>query len=549
VFLSARLSRWTKPATWALTIVILAFAAYLRFASLATCLPHRTSRPDEYPVLAATADIRQDFRLHYWIYPGLFVYTMWAWCYAAHLLVPSSTGGLTYAEAVRQAPANLILAGRTLSATAAVATVALTMLIGRRLGGRPTALLAGLLVAVNGVLVRDAHSMKADTLLSLAFLATIAVMMRQRTPGRARDGICLGAAVGAACGIKYSAITGVLAYAGEVVEGSGWRRFVPSGRLWVAGLTATVVFLVSSISIFFDWQGFRNVTAWNALGVFNTGPPLTPELSDVARYLPWSISGQSFDYHLTRSLRLGSGYLTAIVLLPALVWALAFAGKKFRVIAVCFLIYLVLIGTSAVRLVRYFSPIVPLVSLMVAGAIARGSKRVSSGSARAVLLVAVGLVLAAEPARRSLGFVRVAGEKDTRVLASEFLAAKLAPGTRVAILGTHIWPYGAPDVPPKLERLADAANVRPGDVVVTHDHHSIGFSRIAPGDLERAAPCRTELARFSPYDEKWRGSLYEPADAYYVPLDGFHGVVRPGPIVTIWRAEACAQPPPSTSAP
>jgi hypothetical protein len=531
-----------KPAFWALAILVLALAAYFRFASLATGLPQRSSRPDEYTVLLAAANVRNDFRLHYWIYPGMFVYLMWAWCYVAHLVLPFLTGGLSYGEAVHQQPTSLLVAGRALSATASVATVGLTMAIGRWLGDRPTALLAGLLTAVNTLPERDAHSMKADAMLSLALLATIAVILRQRTPGRARDGICLGAAVGSACGMKYSAIAGLLAYAGAVIDGGpGWRRWLPPARLWVGAVVAAAVFLVTSISIFYDYQSFRNLTTWNALAVFNPGHELTSELSDVVGYLGQGIAWQSFDYHLTRSLRIGSGLLTAFALLPALVWSFFFAGPKWRTIAVSFLLYLALIGSSAVRLVRYFSPLAPLVSLMVAAAAVRAVERVASERARPALLVGLALVLAWEPARRARAYVRVAGATDTRVLATDFLEHNLPRGTRIGILGTRVWPFGAPEIPPGFEKLArspDPSITQPGDVIITHEH-SLPFSRLAPGELEQAVPCRTELVRFSPYDASWRTSRYEPADAYYVPLDGFTGVVRPGPIVTIYRVDAC----------
>jgi hypothetical protein len=535
-----------RPSVVALAVVILGVAAYLRFTGLGTGLPNRMSRPDEYPVLVATANLSHDPNPHWWVYPPLLVYVTWAWCTAAYHLVPSLSGGLAYPDAVHQVPGGLLLAGRALSATASVATVGLTMWIGSWLGGAAMGLFAGLLVAVNAVVSRDAHAMKADSLLSLALLATIAVALRQRTPGKARDGICLGAAVGAAMGMKYSPAAGLFAYAGAVVGGGpGLRRWIPPARLWVGAAVAAGLFAATSWSIFVEYRKARLDFIAMGAAVWGIGQRPSELTSDVTRWIdPAHLGWQSLDYHLTRSLRLGSGLLTALVLVPALVWALCFAGEKFRFVAVALLIYLALIATSAVRLVRYFSPAVPLVSLVVAGAATRVVDRLAAGRRRSVLLVASAVVLAAEPALRAYEYARVAAREDTRTLASRFLATNLPPGTRVAVLGTGVWPYGEPPLPRGLTRLGSPRDVpatRPGDVVLTHDH-TLAFSHVAPGDLERAAPCRTEIARFSPYTPEWRGSLFEMADAYYIPLAGFRGVERPGPVITVWRVEACPGP-------
>src|SRR5262249_36987545 len=116
-------------------------------------------------------------------------------------------------------------------------------------------------------------------------------------------------------------------------------------------------------------------------------------------------------------------------------------------------------------------------------------------------------------------------------------------GTRVTILGTRVWPFGAPEIPPELTRLPsppERGSLAPGDLIVAHDHPLLPFSRVSPNDLDAAAPCRTEIARFSPFGPSWQRSRFGPADASYIRIAGFRGVERPGPIVTIWRVERCA---------
>jgi hypothetical protein len=43
----------------------------------------------------------------------------------------------------------------------------------------------------------------------------------------------------------------------------------------------------------------------------------------------------------------------------------------------------------------------------------------------------------------------------------------------------------------------------------------------------------TLAAEFAPGDGK--DAVYDPADAFYVPMAGFAGVERPGPRIRIWR--------------
>jgi len=71
--------------------------------------------------------------------------------------------------------------------------------------------------------------------------------------------------------------------------------------------------------------------------------------------------------------------------------------------------------------------------------------------------------------------------------------------------------------------------------VVTHWHHQLtAFSQPPLGQLTAPLPRLQPLAEFSPFTSLPAGE-FEQEDAYYVPFFDFAGVVRPGPVVRIYR--------------
>ena len=70
--------------------------------------------------------------------------------------------------------------------------------------------------------------------------------------------------------------------------------------------------------------------------------------------------------------------------------------------------------------------------------------------------------------------------------------------------------------------------------VLTHEH-PLPFSRLPEGFVSLRLRLRLE-ATFSPFadGEAPPGVVFETRDAFYVPLAGFDGVVRGGPIIRIY---------------
>jgi hypothetical protein len=294
---------------------------------------------------------------------------------------------------------------------------------------------------------------------------------------------------------------------------------------------------VTSLSILVDPKAVDEILT-NSRGVFGGGGVANERNSDVLGWVdPRLLARQSLDYHVTRSLWLGCGGAFTLALPLALAWAVWRGGRAARLCAAASLVFLAIVAGSAVRMARYLSPGLPLLALVVAAALGAAARRLGGQRAAGALLAALAVGVAVEPAARAFAFARVASATDTRVLVVDWLRAQHPQGARVAVVGTRIWGYGAPEIGPPFVLTRPAA-LRPGDLVVTHEHW-LGFSRLEPGELDRVAPCRREVARFSPTGPGWAGSVFEAADAFYVPLAGFAGVERPGPDVTVWAVTAC----------
>ena len=158
--------------------------------------------------------------------------------------------------------------GRTLSALADVGSVALIYLIGRRMYGRWTGLLATGLTTFAVIHIQHAHFYRPEPFTVLASLGALWAMLRFTDSGRARDAALLGALVGLAMAPKVS-VAPILApivltflWVAKDRAGRAWSqlrpwdiaRIVPVAAL--AGLAALATFFVTTPYAFLDFANF-----------------------------------------------------------------------------------------------------------------------------------------------------------------------------------------------------------------------------------------------------------------------------------------------------
>jgi len=127
-----------------------------------------------------------------------------------------------------------VLTGRALSALWGTATVALLMLLARRLFGGRTALLAGALLGATVLHVQNSHFATTDVPLTFLVLLALALMVRAAGDGGAAAFAGAGSAIGFAVATKFSALPLLLPLA--VTAALVWRRDRRPGRAaaWLA---------------------------------------------------------------------------------------------------------------------------------------------------------------------------------------------------------------------------------------------------------------------------------------------------------------------------
>jgi len=550
-------ARTRRIATIATIAVVLALAAALRLWAIDFGHPHPLVRPDEKEILEPSFRFaRGDLNPRYHVYPGLYLYLVWLWSagilFVRGLFTPVPPYPSALLSAFFGSPdgrwASPIVHGRVLAALVGVATVAAVYLVGRRRDGRAVGLAAAALLATCFLHVRDCHSLKAEAFLTFAIVPALAACARLVDEPTGRRGLVAGIWIGIATGMKQPGIlllvplwaAGMLSSTRE-----GWRRLLPSAPVWIGALAAIGLFLATGPYMVLDWPFVWETMSPAIKTVF--APRGEADLRKPVERAWW--------YHLTTSFRWGTGVLFSLLSAPAI--ALGARGREpFFLLATLFsLIWLATIGVSPVHHVRYLTPILPLLCLLVARLVVRAARPLGRLAVPAV--AAATIAIAAEPLARSIGHDRILAATDTRVLATDWLARHARPGDTVAVLGTRIWPYGVPVMPRGVEILplgernplgpgVDRSGLDPGGArfLVTHEH-PLPFSRVDAADLDRLRPRLRLLAEISPWEGSEPRGWYEDADAYYAPFHDFAGVLRPGPLVRIYSVAPADAPPPA----
>jgi 4-amino-4-deoxy-L-arabinose transferase-like glycosyltransferase len=525
-------------------VAIVALAAILRCWGLDQGLPFVMSRPDEVEMLQKTAGFPAgDLNPRWFVYPNLFFWLSWLWLegvLAVRRLVADTP---PYSEMLATQLASLIAYGRVLSAAVGTAAVALVYAVGRRLGGSALGLLAALLLATNYLHVRDSHGLKADVYLTFVVPAALWLLAAWARTGAVAPALQAGLAAGLATGLKYPGVLLVASglHANVLVRrrAGTTRWFVPSRTFWLFAAVTTVTFLCVSPFLLLEPTRLESTFSTSVRLVYGPGragftpPDGAPWTTHVASW----IANRTFVYHVALSLRWGCGLLVALLLPFACLRAWR-DPEPFWPLSVGFLlVYYAVISLSQVTLARYFTPLTPLIALLVSHWLVTTVGAGWTARRRALVWTALAAALVAEPFARAVAHDRVAAETDTRVLATRWMDMHLPPDAAVAVLGSLYFPIADPDVPAPRRRVALPLGATdldgPGVTHVVVHEHLLPFSRPLPAQMAALRPRLEPLAAFTPFTGAPAG-WFEELDAYYLPFHDFAGVVRPGPQITIY---------------
>jgi 4-amino-4-deoxy-L-arabinose transferase-like glycosyltransferase len=479
-------------------------------------------RPDEelFTGRAVQMAVQHTIDPHFYLYPplGLYLFALAEWLMGA--VAPSQLGPATQVD-----PSAEYLASRLVSVLAFAATTGLVGLAGRAAYGALAGLIAAAAFAVAPLAVQNAHFGRVD-IPALLFLA-LALWLGGRADRRA-GWAAAGVAAGLAAGTKYTA--GVVAVYLLVLVLQGPDRRARLLALTSGAALAFVAALAPAGHVLQLLDGVRFLAQRSA---WDYGLPI------------------GFIYHPTVSLPNGLGlgaYALALAGIGVAFWRRAPGDTALLALLAA---YLLLVGFSQEVFLRYALPLLPPLCLLAGGAV-----RVAAGRRNPTLaFAALATVLLLPSALTSIQGDRLLAATDTRVEAAFWLMANVAPGNELVLPNYWGEPfYDAESVPTHpLHPLYLAGDPLPDSFelgrfsnrfVINHPGSSNCYQVYESGPPWQAPPPSipagaTVVASFTPYSRTPpSGAVYDPLDAFYLPLAGFGNIERPGPSIVI--TEGCS---------
>jgi hypothetical protein len=507
--------RWHVPLAIA---ALTALAAVLRFRGLHFGLPLTMARPDEEAITATAAQIV----LHgpnpkFFDYPTLFMYLV-------ALVERLWPGGGAVAD--DELPTMI---ARTAAATLGALSVPLLYASARRLFPARTALIAGALLAVAFLHVRDSHFGVTDVPMTfmtlLAFYAIVIVWRRidsarqrsQGPQGQLGPVVLAATACGLAASTKYNAVLIALPLAVALWQGKSppWMFAIALAGLVIGFLAGTPYAVITRDKFL---AGLMGVQAHLASG------HATDE-------------GFGWSHHLTFSLRYGVGVPFLAAALGGMFWLGATDRRRAALVLSFPVAYYVVMGSGRTVFVRHMTPMVPFVALLAAIAIDRvaavaGRATASLPGAGAIAAACLTAGVGADSAVRAVALDRLLAQRDSRSIAAEDIRARFPQGASVyqngAMYGhAQLWPEGIYPVLP-VERSPR--------LIILQTSRLVAYSEEADG-LRASLARRYRLLRRIEVEDPARDvtPVFDQQDAFFVPLTGFARFIRPGPAIEIFE--------------
>ena len=517
-------------------IAVLALAAVLRVWGFEFGLPNTITRPDENTVVGTAARLITlgTFDPAFFAYPSVYIYLL-AGLYA------TGCAGTVLARVFPDVDAcvaswprdwtPLFLTARVVTAVAGVATVAAVVAIGRRLHSS-AGLIAGLFLAVAFLHVRDSHFGVTDVPMTALLVITVLLILRAHEQPSVRRFVVAGLVGGLAASTKYNAVL----VGGSVVvsEGLTWlspREADPVRHrrlLWFTG-AAAVAFLIGTPYALLApsrvWHDAR-AESLHLLGV-HAGIRL----------------GVGWQYHALVTLPQGLGWPLFLVGVAGILLAFVRTPRQAVLVFSFPLIYYFVAGRGYTVFTRYMVPMVPFLCLGAGAFVATiaSIETLRKIRARRLAIAALVAICALPTALKAIAFDRVLTRVDSRVLAADWLAAHAQPGSWILAVCSN---YGVPQMWKRGQPMPFRVSSWDNDARSVVEGARPDFIVVEQSGLFHYSPVHEELqAVLKDYELRHAIRTYDPdtphvwdqQDGFYLPLDGFTRVVRPGPTFLIYE--------------
>ena len=528
--------RMHSPSSRVLVLILVAGFA-LRIVPIWFGLPYSMARPDEETALGhAVGVMRGDLNPQFFHWPSLTFY-VFGGIFAAVSFVSSFRDG---SELSHEA---LVLIGRGVIALFGTVSILVLYRLTRTFAERPVALVTAAVFAVAMLHVRESHFAMTDVLMTLLLLTALTLVLRIGLRAAGTDGLPPGAVrwcaaaglvAGLATSTKYNAAAVAASMAALQLAWFAARpRLALSPRAWMPSVAFALLMIV----------GFLAGTPYAVLD--------SPKFIEDFRFTVDHLSeghaglnlGRGWYYHLRYSLPHGLG-VTAFI--AAVIGTVPFArryGRAAWILGAFAGGFFVVVGSGYTVFYRYVLPLIPLLCIPAAIGTASLAGRLHAWlglpppralAAAIVLVVGPGLV-------HAVWFDLILARTDTRVLAAEWLARQVEPDDSLHDAGGNYTrlDLGAIDYHPWhfYEASSDFGDPegRTPTWIVLYDSPLSAYTPI-PTYLRRLTAERYELVQqVRATGSGARRATYDHQDAFFVPVNGFDTVLRPGPNVKIYR--------------
>ncbi len=393
-------------------LLITAGGCFLRFYGLDWGLPWRY-HVDENAFINAANAMRKAPHLDYlnpkWFYhPSLNIYFI---CLLSKIY--SLFAVLTLPK--------VHLLGRMNSAFWGTVSIPMLYLLGRRLYGRGTGVIAALFLSVVVIHVQMSHFFTPDITLVFFLIATMYFSAGLMKTGNVRDYLYAGVAAGVGMASKYwapSVVPLIVAHLIRLISNraGGWKE---NKKLLLSLILAGISFFILSPYVILDAGTAIPKILWWAKKTTGAIPQI------------WSYHFEGtlpYLFQLTHNLPWAMGWPLALLSIAGVLFLIRRHRREDILLASWIILNFLLIGSWYIKSIRYLLPIIPFLGLS-------GAEMLSSlASARRWRLAAVtaGAITFLWSAAFSLAFIHVYSVKHSKTRASEWVYAHIPPGSRLA---------------------------------------------------------------------------------------------------------------------
>jgi hypothetical protein len=406
----------------------------------------RSMDPDEQRTLAALAQMnprRLQLNPHYFVYGGLYIYSLGAWLELCRLaraihLVSDVTHYYNHPEDMRA----IYLAGRVFTVFLGIAALLAFFEICRRNFGQTTAAASAVLAALTPAVIAQAHLMKPHLPGCLPALLCVGVclnILRGDSKAAMKSYLLAGLLAGTAMSFNpiFASFCGLAILFAQAmsVQPSPWARRWIQPEFWAALIIMAATYLITNPYAILSFSEFRLEIMGYQLGSYRLGG-----LMNALNYWRYPLRG-------------GVGNVLWLAQWPALAALFAWGTRADRYLALLFLAggaYCgAQLGAPAVtpELVRYFLPGLWILAVIECrgGAVLADQLNLPSLSA----VWAVFLILAAAPASaQTLNFfTRESSDQSNGLQAGLWIKNNLPENSSVAIISPMPHIYIEPPFP------------------------------------------------------------------------------------------------------